>query len=212
MIRVKLVAWSCVVALAAAGCGGGTTHEKEYFILEAARPRGPVQARTDATLEVRRLSIDSAFAARNLVYRLGEFEYEADNYRQFMIAPAVMISERTRDWLADSGLFARVTSAGGRLEAQYALDGSVLALYGDFSDEAVPAAVVKIRYFLLGRRDGQESVLFGQTYGVATPVASRTADDFVAALDAGLVAILTQLEADLEKVLAAGAAEAAPNP
>lgn len=203
---------SCLFSLVliAGGCAGGTAHDKQYYILEAARPGEAIQPPIDASLEVHRFSVDVAFSTKGLVYRLDEFEYETDAYRQFLIAPGIMITERTRDWLADSGLFGRVLPVSSRVAADYTLEGNVTALYGDFSNESAPAAVVEIRFFLLENTDPTETVAVAQTYRAATPVRDRTAEVFVEALDRSLADILARLEADLQKVLIGRASTGKP--
>ncbi len=192
----------CLCGFALAGCAAPAAYEKTYYILKAARQAAPVEAHTDATLEVRRFSVDAAFADKGLVYRLDEFKYESDYYHQFLIAPGIMITEKTRAWLADSGLFAHVLPAGSRPQATYTLEGSVTALYGDFTNESAPTAVMEIRFFLLSNTDAWETVAFAETYRAATPVPARTADALVAALNESLTEILTRLEADLQRTLA----------
>ncbi|MEN6425133.1 MAG: hypothetical protein ABFE13_07210 [Phycisphaerales bacterium] len=195
---------SCLLAAAliAGGCTNGSSRNEQHFILEAVRQGSPVRPVTDGSLEVHRFGVDAAFVTKNLVYRLGEFKYEADYYRQFLISPGTMITEKTRDWLADSGLFNSVLPVGSRIVPNYTLEGNVIALYGDFMDEAAPTAVMEIRLFLLENTGGRERVIFSKTYRTATAVPSRATDEFIDALNRSLVAILTCLEADLPKALA----------
>jgi cholesterol transport system auxiliary component len=203
---------SCLLAAAliAGGCTNGSSRNEQHFILEAVRQGSPVRPVTDGSLEVHRFSVDTAFVTKNLVYRLGEFKYEADYYRQFLISPGTMITEKTRDWLADSGLFNSVLPVGSRIVPSYTLEGNVIALYGDFTDEAAPTAVMEIRLFLLENSEGRERVIFSKTYRTATDVPSRATDDFVDALNRSLMEIMTRLEADLPKALA-GKTEDADN-
>ena len=113
-----------------------------------------------------------------------------------------MITERTRDWLADSGLFTRVLPVGSRIVPDYTLEGNVTALYGDFSSESAPAAVMEIRFFLLDNADGTRRWSSLETYRAATPVPDKTTEVFVEALNKSLADILARLEADLQKALA----------
>lgn len=189
-------------ALIVGGCTGGSPRNEQHFILEAVRQGSPVRPATVVSLEVHRFSVDAAFATKNLVYRLGEFKYEADSYRQFLISPGTMITEKTRDWLADSGVFSSVLPVGSRIVPNYTLEGNVIALYGNFTDEAAPTAVMEIRLFLLENTEGRERVIYSKTYRTATAVPSRATDDFIDALNRSLVEILTRLEADLQEVLA----------
>ena len=65
------------------GCGSRQAYNKKYFVLSAVRQGQATAAGTDFVLEVRRFTIDSAFAGRGLVYRTGQFEYESDFYSEF---------------------------------------------------------------------------------------------------------------------------------
>ena len=201
MSHCHIKTFSCVVlaalALTLVGCARDS-YDKQCYVLGAARERAPVEARIDGMLEVRRLSVDAAFAGKCFVYRVDEHEYEPDYYHQFLVPPGIMLTNKTRQWLADSGLFARVLPADTRLEPTYTLEGSVAPLYGDFTEGSAPQAVLEIRYFLLKSDSDAEAVVFAGTYKATTPIPERTATAFVAALDRSLAEILTRLEADLE--------------
>jgi hypothetical protein len=97
------------------GCTPATYNIRQY-VLEATRPGQPAETQSQAVLAVNRFAIDAAFADNSFVYRLEEFAYESDFYHRFLIAPAVMVTEQTRLWLARSGLFECVAIPGGRLE------------------------------------------------------------------------------------------------
>jgi cholesterol transport system auxiliary component len=190
-------------AVTLSGCvGSAAATNKTYYILDAQRKGEPAPVHADATLRVRRFNVDEAFATKQLVYRIAEFRYESDYYHEFMVLPGAIITEQTRDWLADSGLFARVSSVGSRLESTYLLEGNVTALYADFRNEAAPTAVVEIRFFLLAGPDTNETVALARTYRAESPLAAQTAAGVVEALSKGLTDILTRLEPDIEKTIA----------
>ncbi len=200
-----------VLAVTLVGCAVGTgERDRKYYLLEAVRQGPPATLRREVTLRVRRFDVDTAFADKGFVYRIGEFRYESDYYHEFLVAPGTMIAEQTRDWLADSGLFKRVLPVRSPLESTYLLEGNVTALYGDFTNKAAPEAVLEIRFFLVSPADAGEKAVFARTYRTVTPVPDRTAEDFIGALSRSLAEILTHLEADLQKALAERPAEPAP--
>ena len=194
------------------GCGQSALADRKYYLLDAAHPGKPVAIHSDSTLRLRRFNVDEAFAARQLVYRVDEFRYESDYYHQFLVLPGVMITQVTRDWLADSGLFGRVIAVGSRLESTYLLEGNVIALYADFTQKSAPEAVMEIRFFLLVGPEDNEKITLTRTYKATTPVSAKTAEAVVAAFSKDLEDILTRLEADIAKVLArqADTADAIP--
>jgi cholesterol transport system auxiliary component len=206
MTRIRLHRVLCVALLPGAfllsGCAQSATAERKYYALEVERQGPPAKMHAEATLRLRRFNVDEAFSTRQLVYRVNEFEYEPDYYHQFLVLPGVMITEGTRDWLANSGLFDRVTAAGSRVESAYVLEGNVIALYADFRSKSAPVAVVALRFFLLAGPETNETVALARTYKAESPIAARTAEAVVEALSKSLDDILTHLEADLEKTLA----------
>jgi cholesterol transport system auxiliary component len=196
---------ACVAAVG--GCGSAATYQKETFLLEASPPPAPAAGPIPATLSVQHFSVDPAFADRNLIYRLGEYKYEPDYYREFLVSPSTMITEQTRQWLADSGVFAQVLPRASRLQSEYTLEGSVTALYGDFRDEAAPAAVLEIRFFLLHRGEIGQTIVFTRTYRSVHPILIRTGEAMMDALSKDFTEILTRLEADLGQALRAKPAQ-----
>jgi cholesterol transport system auxiliary component len=206
MIRVRLPWLLHLVLLgfgiALCGCAQSAPAYRKYYALDTTRQGGPTQIHTDATLRLRRFNVDEAFASRELVNRLDEFRYETDYYHQFLVPPGVMITEKTRDWLANSGLFGRVTAAGGRVESTYLLEGNVIDLYADFRKASAPVAILEIRFFLLVGAEASESVALAETYKAAAPISDRTAEAVVEAFSRDLDDILPRLEGDVEKVIA----------
>ena len=202
MIRICLHGLLCSAllgfALVLSGCFEGATADRKYYLLDVKREGAPAKVHTDAALRVRRFNVDEAFATKQLVYRLGESRYESDYYHEFLVLPGIMITEKARDWLVDSGLFGRVSSVGSRLESAYMLEGNVIALYADFANESAPTAVMEIRFFLLAGADANEAVALARTYRAESPIPTRTAEAVVEAFGKSLADILARLEAEVE--------------
>ncbi len=193
-----------VLALSAGGLFGCAQNlpQRQYYILEAQRSGETSATASQASLQIRPFHMDVAFVSRSLVYRVSPLRYESDYYHQFLIPPAAMLEEKTRDWLADTGLFAQIVPPGSPVEATYTLNANVTALYGDFADPAHAQAVLDIHFTLLGAPGPDQPTLFAKSYDAAAPVAQKTADAVIAALNQNLLQILTQLEADLRQRLA----------
>jgi cholesterol transport system auxiliary component len=187
-----------VFSILLTGCGR-MSYSKRTYILDATRQPEPGEAESHATLDVRRFTIDSAYAGKGFVYRRGEHEYESDFYNQFLISPAVMVSEKTRHWLCRSGICGRVLVPGSRIESTHTLEANITALYADVRDKSSPLAVMELRAFLIANNPAVESVLLGKTYRASCPLQSNTPEAFVEALDKCLAEILTNLEKDLKK-------------
>ena len=182
----------------AAGCGSRQTYDKRHYVLRAVRSGEPAKTETDSILEVRRFTIDSAFAGKGLVYRTGEFEYHSDFYSQFLVSPEAMITDKTRNWLSESGLFGTVLEVGSLVDPTHVLECNITALYGGFRDESAPKATMEMRAVLLKSKAAGESMpLFGKTYRATVDIDSEAPVDLVKALDGCLEEILTSLEKDL---------------
>jgi ABC-type uncharacterized transport system auxiliary subunit len=196
----------CVIAVLLAailcsGCVSRQSYAKHQFVLEAVRAAPLNSPSRDVVLAVRSFTIDPAYDSRSLLYRKGESEYESDFYNEFLVAPQVLISSQTRNWLAQSGVLKTVLEPGSLVEATHILEGNVLALYGDFRGQSLPQAVVEIRVFVVTSRSSRPEVVFTRDYRASQQAKERTADALVAALNQCLAQILSELEEDLGKVL-----------
>jgi cholesterol transport system auxiliary component len=205
VIRTRLPSLVCSALVASsfvlAGCGQGAVANRKYFLLNVTPPESTASFHSAATLQVRGLNVDQAFATRQLVYRVDPTRYEPDFYNQFLIAPGTMITEETRDWLAASGLFLRVLSANSAVEPTYTLEGNITALYADFTTKPAPEAVVTIHFYLLAAPDTNEPVILSKAYRAVSPVATNTADAVVDAMSQSLTEILSHLETDMEEAM-----------
>ncbi len=191
---VSMFVWPVIFS----GCGSRQAYDKKYYVLGATRQTQPTGVETDLTLEVRRFTIDSAFAGKGLVYRTGQFEYESDFYSEFLVSPSAMITEKTRNWLSGSGLFKRVLDTASQIDPTHTMEGNITALYGDLRDKSSPQAKMEIRIFLLKVQAGEEPVpVFGQTYKSSVGIESEGPEGLVEALDRCLTNILSNLETDL---------------
>ena len=189
-----------IVSMVLSGCGPKRmAYNQRNFVLETSRNRPQQKTGKDVILNVQNFSIDVAFSTKSLVYRKGQSEYETDFYNQFLIRPDDMITEKTRSWLSESGLFKWVLEPGSYTDATHVIEGNITALYGDFRDESSPKATMKIRVFLI--KLPEKTVVFGKTYEMVSEVKSQTAEALVEAFDKCLINILSALEKDLQELL-----------
>jgi cholesterol transport system auxiliary component len=193
----KYVCLNIIVAsLVVSGCGP-KPYNKRYYVLDVEHKAETAKTDNKIILGVRRFTVDSAFDSKGLVYRKGEFEYEADFYNEFLIAPATMVTEKARTWLSQSGLFARVLDKGSYTEPTHTLEGNITALYGDFRNSSSPLAVMELRVFLIENKAQKESTILGKTYGASVGLKSQDAEGLIEAFDGCLGQILTELEKNL---------------
>lgn len=184
-------------ALMIAGCGP-KSYEKQYYMLDTRRSASAVAGDNSNLVQVHRFTVASAYNSKSFIYRMGEFEYESDFYNEFLVSPGAMITEKTRNWLSESGLFGRVLAPGDGLAPTHVIDGNVIALYGDFREKSSPRAVMEVRIFLSETETRSESgIVFGNTYKSSIGFESREPAALVAAYDRCLTEILGNFERDL---------------
>ncbi|MHC4187919.1 MAG: ABC-type transport auxiliary lipoprotein family protein [Planctomycetota bacterium] len=199
--KIILLCNLIIVSILLTGCGPRRIgYNQTDFVLEASRNLDREEKVDDEIiLDVYSFNIDSTFGSKSLVYRKSESKYETDFYNKFLISPDDMITEKTRAWLSESGLFKTVAEPGSYVDSTHALQGSIIALYGDFRDKSSPKATMKIRLFLVNLSD--KTVVFNKTYEVVSEAEDRTADSLVSGLNNCLIQILTELENDLSEAI-----------
>jgi cholesterol transport system auxiliary component len=186
----------CLVALA--GCSSSPLANKLQYMLNPGRPQQVADQPTQRVLEVDRFTIETAFATTSLVYRTGALQYQSDFYNEFLVGPAVMITEETRDWLSRTGLFVRVSGSASRTAPTHLLEGNIVELYGDLRDKKAPAAVVQIRcFFSQLDPQGHPTLIFARDYSASCPLESRDARGLVDAYSRCFQQILSALQKDL---------------
>lgn len=170
--------------------------EKRYFVIEVKDAKsgnpedGPI-------LSIANLQISPRYADRGFVYRTSDAEYEADFYNQFLSSPAVMITEETRKALAALSKFKFVVGAASPLTANFVLEGSINALYGDFRKPSAPAAVLEIEFFLHNENPGNSGIVLQKRYLKSVPLKERSPEALVRGWSEALEAITAMFVADI---------------
>ncbi|SFN65006.1 ABC-type uncharacterized transport system, auxiliary component [Formivibrio citricus] len=173
--------------------------EKTVYQFGAARSAsktGAAQARF-GLLRVQDFRVTQVNRTSSLVYRETDQRYVADPYRIFVAPPATLAAERTRAWLAASGLFRAVAPAGSLLAADLTLEGELAEFYIDVREPKAPTAVVVLRAWLVGRNDAlvRPEWRFSKRIALDSPDAATA----VAGFDRALAEALSDLEMTLAK-------------
>jgi uncharacterized lipoprotein YmbA len=195
--------WILVIA-AALLCGCGQKPYNKHLFSLAEQQAGPIKkCQGCGVLQVKRLSINAPFGAKVLVYRTGVYEYQTDFYNEFIIPPAVMITQKVQNKLAASGLFERVAGTNGGVNATEVLEGNILDFYGDMQNRLEPKAVAAIEFFIISAGPEQK-VLLNKIYRREHKLANRSAEGLVAAYDYCLEEIIAELKKDIAAVKSTG--------
>ena len=173
--------------------------DKRYFVIEIHGAGQVSPAQGDRVLLVSNLHISPRYAGTGFVYRTSETAYESDFYNQFLSSPGTMISEEVRKGLAAASGFRYIIGPASELTANYVLEGSVNALYGDFRNLNAPAAVLEIEFFLRKENSSNPGIALHKRYEKSVAIGQRTPDALAKGWDQALEAIVANLVADLDK-------------
>ena len=188
--------WMLLTVLTVSGCI--SPPPKHSFMLSAAREgTAPRAALTEKPLKVSRFRAAPQYENKGFVYRKGELDYESDYYNEFFTLPGAGISEEIRKWMVKSGIFRFVSDSPDVEGLHYLLEGSVTALYGDYTKGKTPLAVVEIRASLSLKDPDRSRMIFQKTYGGQAALAGDTPEQLVRGWNEALINILAALEADI---------------
>ena len=172
--------------------------EIRYFVIAIPDAAERSNADGERILSVANLRVSPRYADKNFVYRISESGYETDFYNQFLIAPDLITTEEVRKGLAAAGIFKYVVGASNQLPANYVLEGSVNALYGDFRNLAAPQAVLEMEFFLHNDNGANPGIIMQKRYMKSIPISGRSPDALVKGWNEALNEILMALATDLK--------------
>lgn len=209
MNRTPVLVVSLGVLIAfACGCGTPRAYDYRYFVLSVEHEAAAGVTAGRDVLKIRNFRISDRYNRSELTYRTGEMSIESDYYRRYIVPPESLVTEETRRWLQAGNLFSQVLDATSRATAQFSLEGNVSAIYGDFRPELNPGpykAVMEVQFVLIDERKADNTVVFHKNYRSEQPVARPATDELIQGLNLALKDILTRMESDLKKTLAAPA-------
>ena len=157
--------------------------------------------RSERVVSIRSLRVAAPFDDRSLIYRMGDFSYEADPYAEFLVSPAESLRPPIRSWMHRSELFRTVVEPGSALRPDIMAEITVLELYGDFRRPPEPEAVLTLRFVLLDSPEGISGKLaFEQEYSRRVLLKGRNANALMAGWNEALNQILAQLGSDLRRL------------
>lgn len=172
--------------------------ERHYFVIELPSGANQTAPSGEDVLMVANLRISPRYADRSFVYRTSDAGYESDYYNQFLASPDVMISEELRKGLASASQFKFVVGPANPLQPNYALEGSINSLYGDFRNAAQPAAVLEMDFFLYRENSNDQAVVIQKRYVKSVPLNAKSPEALVKGWDQALQEIIAALAADLK--------------
>ena len=189
--------------------------QQKFYVLQASRSalrppaeRGGMVTWPHTVLKVRRFLVSNDYAGKNFVLRSSESGFESDFYNTFFLAPADMITNETRDWLQQAGVFEYVVGESSRLDNTHFLEGAVNAIYADYSDPENPWAVLEAQFLLINDQTIPPTPIMTKEYRASAPLADRTPEELVRGWNKALAKILTALEMEIRQLNGEEAGEA----
>ena len=197
-MRVLHAALAIAVAAGLAACSFTRPPvERATYDLAPARGPTPGAAAKSVTLKVKPFRTAPPYDGREFLYRKSDGQLVADFYNGFAAGPGELVTTATTDWLKASGLFGAVIEPGISAEAAYALEGTVLAVYGDLRDAKRPAAVLDVQVYLVrAGSDGRELVL-DRRFSERADLPDAAPEALAKGYNEALARILGRLERDL---------------
>ena len=158
---------------------------------------GPARKMQSNTwLKLGAFSVAPPFDGKALVYRVGDQRYEKDFYNAYITLPSDMVSNATRQWLNQSGIFRIAVGQGTSFFPYYTLQASIDELYGDYRTK--PEAVVSVQFFLtVTNASSKNPLITTKRFTQRIALADNTPQALVLGQQQALAEILQQFEADL---------------
>jgi len=195
----RLFATAVAVALAAsiASCSlTRPTPVKQMFLLEPPAPASAVTPQSPLAARIGTVTVAAPYRDRAFVVREADLRFETDFYHEYVVAPAPMIAEAIAGALAQAGVFAKVIPPGAPPEAELTIDAFVGSLHADNRDAKAPTAELAITFYV-SRTDRALAPMWSKSYVKRKPMASVSAEQYVAVQSASLGEILAELSRDL---------------
>ncbi len=190
-----------VTLLLLTGCLGLGSKESNdnshhYYVIDVDRGAVASHFVKDRVLYLKPVKLTSHFRGKNIVFRVGDNEYQQQLSHQFFSDPQEMFTEQLKRWLSKSGLFSQIVTSED-IPADMILETAVTALYGDKREQFSPQSVLEMQFFLLDADQNKTQPLFQTGLNVEVDITETTPPNVVKAWKQGLEELLVTLEDDL---------------
>lgn len=210
---IKMLQYICLITTMIfifSGCSPflQQTPEKHFYMFQPQRNNHLEQNKSDKTLRVPPFYISAAFEGQEIVIKTGPGRIMSDFQHRFFIPPAEMITEASRNWLAESPLFGHVLPNGGLVRPEYNLQGKITALYLDQTRQDQHRTILGIEFSLWKRNAGPNELIGQKHIQRETQLARPSAPEVIQAWNQDLESILQELERQIEIWLSAPPSQA----
>jgi cholesterol transport system auxiliary component len=170
---------------------------KHYYLLDTLPKAADAPPAHASAIRVTGVEVAAPFSERTMVYRLDQDRYESDFYNEYFVAPRAMVTSQLVEWLTVRRVFTTTLPPSSTLDAPYAIEGQVTALYGDLRDKAKTAAVFGMQVFVTESGNPDKRIVLERACVQQVPVPDRSAEAMSKGLSQALQQCFVELEADL---------------
>lgn len=199
-IKMKLILLFTLTSILTGCLGLGSKDEEDtsphYYVVDVDRGASAPQFAIQRVLRINPVALTSHFRGKNVVFRVGEGEYQQQNNHLFFSDPQEMFTEQIQRWLQKSGLFSQVVISNS-VAADMVLDVAVTALYGDKREQFSPQSVMEMQFFLMSESERGSKPLFQTGLRVEIDLDETTSPNVVKGWKQGLEELLATVEDDL---------------
>ncbi len=196
---VRAVAILLLTSLLSACFGIGSRDEDEtvhYYVIDV--DRGAVAANfvKNRVLRIKPVKVTSQFRSHNVIYKVGDNEFQPQKMHQFFATPDEMFTEQLKRWLQKTGLFSLVI-VDDKQPADMVLETAVTALYGESRDTFSPQSILEMQFFITSTSEDHANALFQTGLRIDIDLEETTPSQVVKGWNIGLKELLFTLEDDL---------------
>ncbi|WP_292758071.1 ABC-type transport auxiliary lipoprotein family protein [Methylophaga sp. UBA2689] len=182
------------------GFGGGDKEAEDmqprFYIVDVDRGNVAAQFAQNRVLRIKPIRIAPHYRTENIVFRIGDNEYQPQAGHLLLTDPQVMFTSQLQRWLSKSGLFSEVITDDSQ-PADLVLEAAVTKLYGDERAEYPPQAVLEMQFFISPGDADRSKMLFQTGFRVDASIDQTTPQTVVTGWQNALEEILATLEQDL---------------
>lgn len=142
------------------------------------------------------VKVTSQFAAKNLVFKVGNNAFQPQPDHEFFDTPEEMFTTQLQRWLQKTGLFHAVILDNTQA-ADLTLDTAVTGLYGVKMADYRPQAIIEMQFFMTDNHATTDEVIFQTGLQIDIDIAETTPANVVTGWKIGFKKLLSTLEDDL---------------
>ena len=194
----KLVWLIVMLSLLTACLGIGSKKNDDtvhYYVIDVDRGAVAANFAKNRVLRIKPVKVTSHFRSKNIIFRVGENEYQPQKMNQLFSDPSEMITEQLKRWMQKTGLFSQVI-IGDDQAADMVLEAAVTALYGEARKQFSPQSVLEMQFFLMDGNDETSKVMFQTGLRTDVDIDKTTSGNVVKGWKIGLEELLSTLEDD----------------